>query len=223
MKGAWLVFFAMSFPAFFLNLEQITKVISVGNLMNYSFVSACGIALRFRQRDTQTTVRSDNEKFVWLFLASSLIFAVVFINLPGTTFAYISGIVTAVFALQLCMLEQPNKPRTGHYNMPLVPFLPLVGIQINFLLACSVDLVTWYMWLCYCAFGLIIYFGYSMRHSNLEPGNILRGQIEESLITSINHQKETTEINPDLYVPPEMDNDERRQTDSSEYKLKQID
>ena len=51
-KGAWVVLAIISFPAFFLNLEQITKVISVGNLMNYSFVSACGVALRFRERDT---------------------------------------------------------------------------------------------------------------------------------------------------------------------------
>ena len=52
VKGSWIVVFFMAIPAFMLDLEAITKVISCGNLLTYSFVSACGIALRFREPET---------------------------------------------------------------------------------------------------------------------------------------------------------------------------
>jgi len=58
-----------------LNLEQITKVISCGNLMTYSFVTACGVALRFRERETQTTVRASDERYVWAYLLFSFLTA----------------------------------------------------------------------------------------------------------------------------------------------------
>mmetsp|Transcript_26065 Transcript_26065/g.32552 ORF Transcript_26065/g.32552 Transcript_26065/m.32552 type:complete len:96 (+) Transcript_26065:1252-1539(+) len=61
----------MSIPAFMLDLEAITKVISCGNLMTYSFVTACGVALRFRERETQTMERASSEKYVWTFLLLS--------------------------------------------------------------------------------------------------------------------------------------------------------
>jgi len=39
----------MAITAFFLDFEEITKVVNIGNLLTYSFVTACGIALRLRQ------------------------------------------------------------------------------------------------------------------------------------------------------------------------------
>lgn len=72
VKGSWLVTIPIGLLAFFLDLEQITKIISMGNLLTYSFVSGCGIALRFRESN-QT---SENEKWVWAFLFSSF-FAVI--------------------------------------------------------------------------------------------------------------------------------------------------
>lgn len=125
----WIVCGLISIPAFFLNLEQITKVISVGNLMNYSFVSACGVALRFRDRDTQTTVRAPKEIYVWLYLASSFILSVVILNSKSiNAFNIIFGVITLFLFIELCRAEQPNRPRTGHFSMPMVPFLPLIGI-----------------------------------------------------------------------------------------------
>ena len=52
VAGAWLCFLFLAIPTFMLDLEAITKVISCGNLLTYSFVTACGVALRFRERET---------------------------------------------------------------------------------------------------------------------------------------------------------------------------
>ena len=97
--------------------------------MNYSFVQSCGIALRFRDRETQTTERSEKEAYVWLYLISSFILAILILNFDGfNAYNIFFAVTTLVLFIELCRADQPNKPRTGHYTMPMVPFLPLIGI-----------------------------------------------------------------------------------------------
>jgi amino acid transporter len=48
VKGAWLTCVFVCIISFFLNLEELTKIISLGILLNYSFVNAGVMALRFR-------------------------------------------------------------------------------------------------------------------------------------------------------------------------------
>ena len=48
VKGAWITCIFVCIVCFFLNLEELSKIISLGNLLNYSFVNAGVIALRFR-------------------------------------------------------------------------------------------------------------------------------------------------------------------------------
>lgn len=47
-KGSWIVCAFVSFVCFFLNLDALAKIISLGTLLNYSFVNTGVIALRFR-------------------------------------------------------------------------------------------------------------------------------------------------------------------------------
>ena len=56
--GSWIVFIAVAVPAFFMDLEAITKLISMGNLLMFNFVSGCGIALRLRHKETQNSIKS---------------------------------------------------------------------------------------------------------------------------------------------------------------------
>ena len=48
VKGAWITCFFVCLVCFFLNLEDLANIISLGNLISYSFVNAGAIALRFR-------------------------------------------------------------------------------------------------------------------------------------------------------------------------------
>jgi hypothetical protein len=67
--------------------------------------------------------------------------------------------------------------------MPLVPLLPLFGIECNFLLACSMDLTSWLLWLGFVVIGLVIYFSYSINNSKLEDENVFRGLVETSMVS----------------------------------------
>ena len=66
--------------------------------------------------------------------------------------------------------------------MPFVPLLPAIGIQFNFILCAGLDALTWTYFLVFVLIGLVIYFGYSIRHSHLEPNNVLRGKLETSIV-----------------------------------------
>ena len=94
----------MAVPAFFLDLEQITKIISCGNLTTYSFVTACGIALRFRERETQTTERSPNELYVWAFLVSSFTTSILFMKVENKTFFYIFAGLTIALLIRIMFI-----------------------------------------------------------------------------------------------------------------------
>ena len=65
--------------------------------------------------------------------------------------------------------------------MPFVPLLPAIGIQFNFVLCAGLDALTWTYYLVFVLIGLVIYFGYSIRHSHLETHNVLRGKLETSI------------------------------------------
>ena len=173
----------ISIPAFFLDLEQIAKLISCGNLLTYSFVSACGIALRFRQRETQTMERSPNEVYVWAYLLSSFLTAMLFAKVDNKIYGAVSAGGTLILIGVLMCIPQPNVPRRGHYRMPCVPLLPCIGIFFNFVLAAGLELETWCLFLVFLFSGIGIYLSYSISHSNLEPQNILRGALETSIVS----------------------------------------
>ena len=195
----------MAIPAFCLDLEQITKVISCGNLMTYSFVTACGVALRFRDRDTQTTVRAPEEKWVWAYLLFSFISAMSLMQEAPAYVTYSLGGITFLILIRLCFVEQKNRPRKGHYTMPWVPILPAIGIYFNFMLSCTLDATTWMYFGVFLSFGLLIYFSYGMWHSKLEAENVYRGEIEVSLtdngVNRLDHAEEMRQLE-NRYMPP---------------------
>ena len=150
-----------------MDLEAITKLISMGNLLMYSFVTGCGIALRFRQRETQNSVKSPNEIWVWSYLIVSL-FAVISLLKGFTLFLTVPlCLLTIGIIIKLTQLPQPNRPNSSEYNMPFVPLLPCLGIIGNNALVASFDGLTWFYYLIFTVIGTAIYFSYGINNSNL--------------------------------------------------------
>ena len=57
--------------SFFADLEQLSRVISLGNLLSYSVINGSCIALRHVKGDEE---RSDMDGFVWLFIFAAVVF-----------------------------------------------------------------------------------------------------------------------------------------------------
>jgi hypothetical protein len=60
---------------------------------------------------------------------------------------------------------QPDLPRS--FRTPWVPVLPILGILVNMAMMFGLGWENWARLFVWLAIGLVIYFGYSFRHSNL--------------------------------------------------------
>ena len=61
--------------------------------------------------------------------------------------------------------RHPELPRG--FRTPLFPLLPIAAIALIVVIVAGLEPVTWVVFVAWMAVGLIVYFGYSRRHSNL--------------------------------------------------------
>lgn len=80
IKGAWISCFCICLISFFLDLEALTKLICIGNLINYAVVNMAVIALRFRGEECQKAgLRAwHKERIAWLYFVMALLFSLSF-------------------------------------------------------------------------------------------------------------------------------------------------
>jgi APA family basic amino acid/polyamine antiporter len=79
----------------------------------------------------------------------------------GTLFAYI------IVAAGVIVLRYTRADIQRPFRTPLSPVLPGIGILLCGYLMFSLPLVTWFRFLGWLVLGLIIYFGYSFKNSEL--------------------------------------------------------
>jgi APA family basic amino acid/polyamine antiporter len=61
--------------------------------------------------------------------------------------------------------RKPDLPRA--FRTPWVPLVPIVGIVFSIWLLSQLALITWTVFVVWITLGLLIYFGYGIRHSKL--------------------------------------------------------
>ncbi len=83
----------------------------------------------------------------------------------GTLFAFC--LVCA--GVWLMRVRMPNIPRS--FKVPLVPFVPIMGIVVCLYLMYSLPIESWFRLAIWLAIGLAIYFFYGQKHSHMNPEN----------------------------------------------------
>ena len=68
------------------------------------------------------------------------------------------------------MLRRKDPDRLRPFRVPMVPIFPLLGVFFCAALMLSLPLETWGRFFVWLAIGMLIYFGYSVRHSKLRHG-----------------------------------------------------
>jgi APA family basic amino acid/polyamine antiporter len=99
--------------------------------------------------------------FVGLFAAFAPIQVVGEMTSIGTLFAFVlvcAGII-------VMRRTHPHLPRP--FRTPMVPLIPLLGIGVNLFLMAGLGRDNWLRLFVWLAIGLLIYFGYSRKHSLL--------------------------------------------------------
>ena len=77
----------------------------------------------------------------------------------------LSAFVVICGAILVLRYRNPEIPR--NFRTPWVPVVPLIGIGFSIWLLSHLPWVTWERFLLWMGIGLIVYFGYGMRHSKL--------------------------------------------------------
>ena len=82
----------------------------------------------------------------------------------GTLFAFI------LVCIGVVILRRTETMRQRPFRVPFVPVFPILGVIFCFALMLSLPILTWIRFLVWLALGMLIYFGYSIRHSRLRQG-----------------------------------------------------
>jgi len=82
----------------------------------------------------------------------------------GTLFAFI------LVCIGVVILRRTETMRQRPFRVPFVPVFPILGVIFCFALMLSLPILTWIRFLVWLAVGMLIYFGYSIRHSRLRQG-----------------------------------------------------
>jgi len=80
----------------------------------------------------------------------------------GTLLAF-TIVCAGVWVLRV---RQPNLARP--FKTPLVPLVPILGILTALFLMSRLPLITWTVMILWLIAGLVIYFGYSIKHSKVQ-------------------------------------------------------
>ena len=80
------------------------------------------------------------------------------------------GVLSAfiVICSSVLILRKRKPDLYRAFRTPLVPLIPLVGIGFSIWLLAELPWVTWEVFLIWVSIGLVVYFGYGIRHSKLE-------------------------------------------------------
>jgi APA family basic amino acid/polyamine antiporter len=79
------------------------------------------------------------------------------------------GVLSAyiIVCASIIVLRRRNPEMERPFRTPLVPLTPIISIVFSAVLIASLPITTWVRFGIWMAIGLILYFGYSRRHSRL--------------------------------------------------------
>lgn len=87
-----------------------------------------------------------------------------------TNIGILMAFVVVCAAVIVLRRTRPDEPRS--FRLPFMPVVPIVGILFSGWLILSLPWETWARFGVWLLIGLVVYFGYSRKHSKLNPANL---------------------------------------------------
>lgn len=164
--------FVVAVPALFMNLTEVTDLTSIGTL--FAFVLVCG-GILILERDPTHRQRAGfkvpyyNGKFIFPVILLLVLAICYYFNADGmVAFMQFNGgweetqhKLPMLLFLAVCIALIYG---TFKYNFSLIPVL---GLVTNLYLMTELGITNWSRFLIWLTLGLVVYFLYGYRHSNL--------------------------------------------------------
>lgn len=165
--------FVVGIPALFMNLTEVTDLTSIGTL--FAFVLVCGGILlidRDQARPAGTKgfrVPYYNAKFIMPLLLVAGVLLAMYFNPQGVSrfFNFNEGWEVVKHRLPFYGFLIVCLVLTYYAFIKNLSLIPVMGLLTNLYLMTELGLTNWSRFLLWLALGLVIYFGYSYRHSKL--------------------------------------------------------
>jgi len=181
------------------DLKSLVDLMSIGTLAAYTLVAASVLLLRYQPDqtsdleiekdggDAQTkplvTYSSDtnkkgpteesSRKVNWccvIITVTTAAFSIILQISTSLTCIVISGVCIGVAVGATIFISfQPQSTKELSFEVPLVPFIPVINMVINIALMVQLDAATWLKMTVWMVVGFLIYFLYGVNHS-LEAG-----------------------------------------------------
>ena len=155
--------------AFFLDINILADMISMGTLL--AFTTVCSGIVILRVECPQNPRRILYALVVFCICTCGLSVALRFVDQMPVWAISLLAVATLVPVGYLAWLPR-SAVDSSLYSVPFVPFLPLMGIFFNVYLICSNTPLSFYRLLVWTFAGCSLYFMYGIRHSRLNLSSI---------------------------------------------------
>ncbi|KAI4896144.1 hypothetical protein NFI96_020015 [Prochilodus magdalenae] len=122
--------------------------------------------------------------------------------------AVLSVIAMVCLILTLIIWRQPQSKSKLSFKVPLLPFIPVVSMFVNVYLMMQLDRGTWIRFALWMSIGLVIYFGYGIRHSS--EGSLVRSSPDIELDPckpTCAHNGDTMSHEKEAFLCPTQENE----------------
>uniref|UniRef100_A0A3Q3H194 Cationic amino acid transporter 2-like n=1 Tax=Labrus bergylta TaxID=56723 RepID=A0A3Q3H194_9LABR len=143
--------------ALLFDLEALVEMMSIGTLFAYTLVAICILILRYQESP------SDSECDLKIVQTANINEALV--RFQSHVVAIVCILALILLVNTLIIWRHPQNPTKATFMVPLLPALPLVSTFINVYLMVQLGADTWLRYAIWMSVGLLIYFGYGLRHS----------------------------------------------------------
>ncbi|XP_040906251.1 cationic amino acid transporter 2-like [Toxotes jaculatrix] len=181
-----------AFMVLLFDLKALVDISSIGTIFAYSLVAVCILILRYKE-DTSFVHRSEPFTVMGLFrppsrpthrtsknvniltivilflvIVLSVLFSVAVDSLRRREWwiELLVSVLTLTLVLAVVVIwRQPQSTSKAAFMVPGLPVIPVLSVFINTYLMVQLGGETWISYTVWMVIGLIIYFGYGVRHS----------------------------------------------------------
>jgi len=152
--------------ALFMNLDQLSSMISIGTLITFTLV--CGGVVVLRYSDSPVPFQgSQLVTILFVTFSSCILFGISVRMQWHVVFIFLSGL-PYLACVAILYWAKPSYIYTDDvFRCPFVPILPCLGMLFNTVIIVQLDVWAIVRVLAWSAIGMVIYFSYGIRHSAL--------------------------------------------------------
>ncbi|XP_035770806.1 cationic amino acid transporter 2-like [Neolamprologus brichardi] len=164
-----------AFMVLLFDLKALVDMSSIGTIFAYTLVAVCLLILRDVLRPPFRATHRTSKNVTILTIIILFLVIVLTVLLSEALYSLsrwelwsvllVSVLVLTLVLAVVIIWRQPQSRTKASFMVPCVPVIPVLSVFINTYFMVQLEGETWVSYAVWMAIGLIVYFGYGVRHS----------------------------------------------------------